>query len=46
MPSVILTPVSVTTDNIADTVLKDGYWTVAQICTEAYKAACTAAGIS
>jgi len=46
VPSVILTPVTVTKDNIADTVLKDGYWTVAQICTDAYKAACTSAGIS
>jgi len=44
--SVILTPVSVTKDNINDTVIKDGYWTAAQICTAEFKAACTAAGIS
>ncbi len=46
MPSVILTPVAVTKDNVKDTVVADGFWTAAQICTDAYKAACTAAGIS
>jgi D-xylose transport system substrate-binding protein len=46
VPSVILTPVAVTKDNIKDTVIKDGFWTAAQICTDAYKSACTAAGIS
>jgi D-xylose transport system substrate-binding protein len=46
VPSVILTPVAVTKDNIKDTVVKDSFWTAAQICTDAYKAACTAAGIS
>jgi D-xylose transport system substrate-binding protein len=46
VPSVILTPVAVTKDNIKDTVVKDAFWTPAQICTDAYKAACTAAGIS
>ncbi len=46
VPSVILTPVPVTKDNVKDTVVADGFWTAAQICTDAYKAACTAAGIS
>jgi D-xylose transport system substrate-binding protein len=46
IPSVILTPVAVTTDNIKDTVIKDGYWTAAQICTPEFAAACTTAGIS
>jgi len=46
VPSVILTPVAVTKDNIKDTVIKDGFWTVAQICTADFKSACTAAGIS
>jgi D-xylose transport system substrate-binding protein len=45
VPSVILTPVAVTKSNIKATVLKDNFWTVGQICTSAYKAACTAAGI-
>jgi D-xylose transport system substrate-binding protein len=44
--SVILTPVAVTKDNIESTVVKDGFWTPAQICTDAYKSACSAAGIS
>ena len=38
-------PVSVTIDNIMQTVVADGFWTVAQICTPDYAAACAAAGI-
>jgi D-xylose transport system substrate-binding protein len=45
VPSVILTPVAVTKANIEDTVVKDGYWTPAQICTSAFASACTSAGI-
>ncbi|KFF60464.1 ABC transporter substrate-binding protein [Cryobacterium sp. MLB-32] len=44
-PSTLLTPVVVTVDNIMDTVVKDGFYTVDQICTPAYADACTAAGI-
>ena len=33
VPSVILTPVAVTKNNINDTVVKDGFWTTKQICT-------------
>jgi D-xylose transport system substrate-binding protein len=46
VPSVILTPVAVTKANIKSTVVKDGYWTPAQICTRAFASACKAAGIS
>ena len=46
VPSVILTPVAVTKANIKSTVVKDGYWTPAQICTRAFANACKAAGIS
>jgi len=46
VPSVILTPVAVTKENVKTTVIADGFWTAAQICTDAYKAACTSAGIS
>jgi D-xylose transport system substrate-binding protein len=45
VPSVILNPVAVTKDKVKDTIVKDGYWTPAQICTSAYKAACQSAGI-
>jgi D-xylose transport system substrate-binding protein len=45
VPSVLLQPVSVTKDNINDTIVKDGFWTAAQICTAPYKSACAAAGI-
>lgn len=45
VPSKLLTPVSVTKANIKDTVVKDGLYTVAQICTSQYAAACKAAGL-
>jgi D-xylose transport system substrate-binding protein len=44
--SVLLTPVAVTKANIKDTVVADGFWTKADICTSTFAAACTAAGIS
>ena len=43
--SVILRPVAVTQDNIRDTVVRDGFWTVDQICTPAYAAACRRIGL-
>jgi len=46
VPSVLLTPIAVTKANVNDTVVKDGFWTAAQICTPQFKADCTAAGIS
>ena len=45
VPSQLLTPVSVTKANIKDTVVKDGLYTVADICTPEYAAACKAAGL-
>jgi D-xylose transport system substrate-binding protein len=45
VPSVILTPVAVTKKNVASTVIKDGYWTPAQVCTSAFASACKSAGI-
>ncbi|MGZ4276790.1 MAG: ABC transporter substrate-binding protein [Solirubrobacteraceae bacterium] len=45
VPSVLLTPVAVTKANIGNTIVKDKFWTVAQICTSAYASACKAAGI-
>jgi D-xylose transport system substrate-binding protein len=44
--SIIYDPVVVTKDNVNDTIIKDGYWTAAQVCTAAYKADCEAAGIT
>jgi D-xylose transport system substrate-binding protein len=45
VPSVLLTPVAVTKDNIDSTIVKDGFWTPAQICTSKYASACKEAGI-
>ncbi|MBX6342707.1 MAG: sugar ABC transporter substrate-binding protein [Thermomicrobiaceae bacterium] len=45
VPSVLLTPVAVTKDNIMDTVVKDQFWTVQQICTGNVAQACQALGI-
>ncbi len=36
---------SLTKDNINDTVIKDGVYTAAEICTGKYKAACDKLGI-
>ena len=46
VPSVLLTPVAVTKGNIKDTVIKDGFYKPAEICTGAYAKACQAAGVS
>jgi D-xylose transport system substrate-binding protein len=46
VPSVILTPVAVTRDNIRDTVVRDGLWTINEICTSAYQAGCTSIGLT
>jgi D-xylose transport system substrate-binding protein len=43
--SVLLTPVAVTKDNVNATVVKDGFWTVQQICTADYADACKAVGL-
>jgi D-xylose transport system substrate-binding protein len=46
VPSQLLKPVAVTKDNVNDTIVKDGFWTVKQICTPAYAADCKAAGLT
>ena len=46
VPSVLLEPVAVTKDNVKDTIIKDNFWPVSEICTGEYKSACTEAGIS
>lgn len=46
VPSFLLEPVVVTRDNIADTVVADGFFTVDEICTAQYAEACTAIGLS
>jgi D-xylose transport system substrate-binding protein len=46
VPSVLLTPVEVTAANVKDTVVKDGFWSVQQICTAAYAAACKSNGLT
>jgi D-xylose transport system substrate-binding protein len=45
VPSVLLTPVVVTRDNIADTVIADGFYEPSEICTGKFEAACADAGI-
>ncbi|MFE0462525.1 sugar ABC transporter substrate-binding protein [Kitasatospora sp. NPDC058965] len=41
----LITPIVLTKDNIKTTVVADGLYTVAQICTPDYASACTAAGL-
>ena len=45
VPSILLTPVAVTKDNINDTIIKDKFWSVDEICTGKYAAGCKEAGI-
>ncbi|MGR8007548.1 substrate-binding domain-containing protein [Streptomyces hypolithicus] len=45
VPTVLVPVISLTQDNIQDTVLKDGVYTVAEICTPKYKAACDKLGL-
>ncbi len=46
MPSVLLTPEWVTPSNMDATIIKDHFVPAKQLCTSAYKAECTAAGIT
>jgi D-xylose transport system substrate-binding protein len=45
IPSTLLEPTPVTVDNIKDTVIADDFYTVEDICTDEYAAACQAAGL-
>jgi D-xylose transport system substrate-binding protein len=46
VPSVLLTPVWVTTSNMASTVVKDNFVSPAQLCAGSFASLCTAAGIN
>lgn len=45
VPATLLDPVAVTIDNIRETVVDDGFWTIEDICTSAYEDACARAGL-
>ncbi|MEU1277140.1 substrate-binding domain-containing protein [Streptomyces sp. NPDC005805] len=45
VPSVLVPVVSLTKENIQDTVIKDGVYTVQEICTPKFKAACDELGL-
>ncbi|MFH7594033.1 substrate-binding domain-containing protein [Streptomyces racemochromogenes] len=45
VPSVLIPVVSLTKSNIKDTVVKDGVYTVDEICTDKYAAACATLGL-
>ena len=46
VPSVLLEPVAVTVENLADTIVADEFYTVEEICTAEYAEACAAAGLT
>ncbi|MFE2214233.1 sugar ABC transporter substrate-binding protein [Streptomyces canus] len=46
IPAVLLPSVSVTVNNIKDTLVKDGLYTIAQICTPKLRSACDQAGLT
>ncbi|MFF3906970.1 substrate-binding domain-containing protein [Streptomyces sp. NPDC001848] len=45
VPAVLLTPLSVTADNIKDTLVKGGVYTIGQICVPRLRAACDKLGL-
>ncbi len=45
VPSILLTPVAVTKDNVKTTVIADGFWKVSDVCTADFTQACKAAGL-
>jgi D-xylose transport system substrate-binding protein len=45
VPTAITDTIPVFKDNVADTVVKDGYWTAQDICTKRYAQDCKSAGI-
>lgn len=46
IPAILVEPVVVTKANIESTVVADGFWNAADICTSKYISACATAGIS
>ncbi|MEV5956503.1 substrate-binding domain-containing protein [Streptomyces sp. NPDC051987] len=46
IPTVLLTPVAVTPTNIKQTLVRDGVYTIPQICTPPLRAACAKTGLS
>lgn len=46
VPSVLLDPIAVTKENVADTVIADGFYKADEVCTGTFADACTEAGIS
>ncbi|GAB2907098.1 sugar ABC transporter substrate-binding protein [Streptomyces heilongjiangensis] len=46
VPAVMLTPIPVTADTIEETLVKDGAYTVEQICSPAVRAACQKVGLT
>ena len=46
VPAVLLTPVAVTADNIKDTLVKGGVYTIQQICIPRLRAACDKVGLT
>ncbi|ADB54043.1 ABC transporter substrate-binding protein [Conexibacter woesei] len=45
VPAVLLDTIVITRDNIQDVIIRDGFATAEQICTDEYRAACAEAGI-
>jgi D-xylose transport system substrate-binding protein len=46
VPSVLLEPVVVTRENVAGTIIAEGFYTTEQVCATEYRQACRRAGIS
>jgi D-xylose transport system substrate-binding protein len=45
VPSMVFDPVVVTRENVGDTVVKDRFWPVGELCAGRYEQACRDAGV-
>ena len=46
VPSFIFDPIIVTQENVADTIVADGFYSVEDICTDEYADACAEIGLN
>jgi D-xylose transport system substrate-binding protein len=46
VPALLIKPVAVTRQTVVSTVIADGFWTKADLCSDQYAAACAAVGVS
>ncbi|WP_326600414.1 substrate-binding domain-containing protein [Streptomyces sp. NBC_01803] len=46
VPSILLDPIAVTAENVEDTIIRDGFYSIDEICIPRYRPACDRAGLT